>query len=70
MKRFFEGLKNLICLVCFLGEVILLILIAEIILKNQGLGMLILCFIACEFILKMFGFNSLVKTCLSLLEKK
>lgn len=70
MKRFFEGLKNLICPICVLGEIILLIPIAEIILKNQDLGMLILCFFACEFILKMFGFNSLVKTCLSLLEKK
>lgn len=70
MKRFFEGLKNLICSVFVLGEIILLIPIAQIVFKNQDLGMLILCFIACEFILKMFGYNSLVKTCLLLLEKK
>ena len=70
MKRILEALKGLICLICLLGELTLFIFIAETVLKNQDLGMLILCFIACEFILKMFGFNSLVKTCLSLLEKK
>lgn len=70
MRRILEALKGLICSICFFGELILFIFIAETVLKNQDLGMLILCFIGCEFILKMFGYNSLVKTCLSVLVKK
>lgn len=70
MKRILEALKGLIYIICFLGEIILLIPILEIVLKNQDLGMLIFCFIACEFILRIFGFDSLVKICLSVLVKK
>ena len=70
MKRILEALKGLICLICLLGEMTLLIFIAEIVLKNQDLGMLILCFIACDFVLKIISGNSLIKTCLLLWVKK
>lgn len=70
MKRILEALKGLICLICLLGELTLFIFIAEIVLKNQDLGMLILCFIACDFVLKIISGNSLVKICLSVLVKK
>lgn len=65
MKKVLEFLKGLICLICFLGQLILTYQIGIIILKNQNLGMLILYYLACEFILHITGETSLTKIIIS-----
>lgn len=62
MKRIFEFLKDLIFIVCLIGQLILIIRIAEFILKNQDLGMLILYYIFCDFVCSIIQGNSLTKT--------
>lgn len=69
IKWLLDSIKNLICGVCFLAELILVIVIIEKILKNTDLGLLILYFIGCEFVLSMFGETSLVKCILSVIKK-
>ena len=74
MKKILEWLKGLICGICFLGQLVLIIFIAEmlfeILSKNQDLGILILYFICCEFVLRMMNQPSLIRIVMSVYEKK
>lgn len=69
IKTIFIKIIKTISGLCFLGELVLFIFIAETIFQNQDLGMLILYFIACEFWLKMTGETSLIKIINSVLNK-
>jgi hypothetical protein len=65
-----DFIKNIIILVCLLGQLILIYQIVIKILNNMELGMLILYYLACELGLHIVGEPSVSKRIISLYSKK
>lgn len=62
LKLIFEKIINIIAGLAFFAQLILIIQIGELLLKNQELGMLILYYIGCDFICYLRTGDSLTKT--------
>lgn len=70
INRLKDFIKNIIILVCLLGQLILIYQIVIKILNNMELGMLILYYLACELGLHIVGVPSVSKRIISVYLKK